>query len=81
MVQRQLELYNARDLDAFMAVFAPDVVVVNADTGETIATSAADLRPRYEVRCALMRACSICCGVHWQPVCVLLPDWRGADVI
>lgn len=50
VVQRQLELYNARDLDAFMAVFAPDVRVVNADTGETIATSAAELRPRYEAR-------------------------------
>ena len=50
VVQRQLEAYNARDLDAFMAVMADDVVAVDAETGALIAEGAAALRPRYEQR-------------------------------
>ncbi|GBF92024.1 hypothetical protein Rsub_04748 [Raphidocelis subcapitata] len=50
VVQRQLEAYNARDLEAFLAVFDDDVQAVDAETGAQIATSAAELRPRYERR-------------------------------
>jgi hypothetical protein len=50
VAQRQLELYNARDLDSFMELFATDVVVTDAASGATIATSAQELRPRYEAR-------------------------------
>ncbi|KAI8472591.1 MAG: hypothetical protein J3K34DRAFT_413574 [Monoraphidium minutum] len=50
VVQRQLEAYNARDLEAFMAVMADDVVALDAETGAVIATGAAELRPRYVER-------------------------------
>jgi hypothetical protein len=32
-VQRQLEAYNARDVDAFVACYAQDVVIEDADGG------------------------------------------------
>jgi len=33
-VDRQLEAYNARDIDAFAACYADDVVIVDASVGE-----------------------------------------------
>ncbi|KIY99579.1 hypothetical protein MNEG_8383 [Monoraphidium neglectum] len=50
VVQRQLEAYNARDLEAFMAVMADDVVALDTETGAVIASSSAELRPRYAKR-------------------------------
>jgi hypothetical protein len=83
VVQRQLEAYNARDLDAFMAVMADDVVAVDAETGALIAEGAAALRLRYEqrfstpVHCELLggwgRGRYLYClgrGVHWLFMCV-----------
>lgn len=50
VVQRQLEAYNARDLEAFLAVFSADVVVVSGDDGSLIAGNREEMRPRYEQR-------------------------------
>lgn len=50
LVQRQLELYNARDVDAFMTIFHEDVQVMDGITGAVLASSKAQLRPRYVER-------------------------------
>ncbi|BDG02135.1 nuclear transport factor 2 family protein [Anaeromyxobacter oryzae] len=47
VVQRQLEAYNAQDLDAFVATYADDVVITSASTGQTLASGKEALRQRY----------------------------------
>jgi hypothetical protein len=47
VVERQVRAYQAFDLDAFYACYAPDVVIEDADGQVTIAGQAA-LRERYE---------------------------------
>ncbi|MEW5301114.1 MAG: hypothetical protein WDW36_003994 [Sanguina aurantia] len=51
-IQRQLETYNAHDIDAFMALMSEDVVAVDGITGAVIASGVVALRPRYEARFA-----------------------------
>ncbi|KXZ53960.1 hypothetical protein GPECTOR_6g879 [Gonium pectorale] len=50
IVQRQLELYNARAVDPFMELFTDDVLVTDGITGNVIASSKGELRPRYVER-------------------------------
>ncbi len=45
-VQRQLEAYNARDVDAFVACYAQDVVIEDADGGLQM-TGREQMRKRY----------------------------------
>ncbi len=45
-VNRQLPAYNARDVDAFAACFAEDVVILDAD-GKELARGREALRDRY----------------------------------
>jgi len=47
IAQKQLDAYNAQDLDAMMAFYAPDVVVSGLN-GVPTETSRAALRARYE---------------------------------
>ena len=47
IAQKQLDAYNAQDLDAMMALYAPDVVVSGLN-GTPTETSRAALRARYE---------------------------------
>jgi hypothetical protein len=47
IAQKQLDAYNAQDLDAMMAFYAPDVVVSGLN-GVPTETSRAALRVRYE---------------------------------
>eukprot|EP01098_Paradermamoeba_levis_P011264 TRINITY_DN4819_c0_g1_i1.p1 TRINITY_DN4819_c0_g1~~TRINITY_DN4819_c0_g1_i1.p1 ORF type:complete len:117 (+),score=15.90 TRINITY_DN4819_c0_g1_i1:33-383(+) len=47
VVQEQLDAYNDRDLERFLAVFSQDVKVVDYFSGKVIATSREELRPRY----------------------------------
>ncbi|MDB5740429.1 MAG: hypothetical protein JWP16_1469, partial [Alphaproteobacteria bacterium] len=47
IAQKQLDAYNAQDLDAMMAFYAPDVVVSGLN-GVPTGTSRAALRGRYE---------------------------------
>jgi hypothetical protein len=54
VVQRQLDLYNAREVDAYMAIIADDVVALDGWTGAVLATSAAALRPRCAARSSLL---------------------------
>lgn len=47
VVQKQLEAYNARDIDAFMALMADDCVAKDAVTGAIMAQGHEQLRVRY----------------------------------
>ena len=46
LVQRQLDAYNAQDLDAYVACYAPDCVVASLN-GAVTETSREALRARY----------------------------------
>jgi uncharacterized protein (TIGR02246 family) len=46
VVQRQLDAYNAQDLDAMLACYAPDCVIANLN-GTVTETSREPLRARY----------------------------------
>mmetsp|Transcript_26659 Transcript_26659/g.52002 ORF Transcript_26659/g.52002 Transcript_26659/m.52002 type:complete len:193 (-) Transcript_26659:60-638(-) len=50
VVQRQLEVYNTRDIDAFMTLFSEDCTLVDLQTGNVLATGHAEIRPRYVKR-------------------------------
>jgi hypothetical protein len=49
VVQRQLDAYNARDLDALLATYAPDARQY-ALPATLLATGHAEMRPRFAVR-------------------------------
>jgi uncharacterized protein (TIGR02246 family) len=46
LIQRQLDAYNAQDLDAYVACYAPDVVVAGLN-GPVTETGREALRARY----------------------------------
>ena len=50
IAQRQLELYNLREVDPFMELFADDVIVMDGLTGKITASNKNELRPRYVAR-------------------------------
>jgi len=50
VVQRQVELYNLRDLDQFMTVFTEDAEVFDGWTGKLVARGVTEIRPRYQQR-------------------------------
>jgi imidazolonepropionase-like amidohydrolase len=52
VVQRQVEAYNARDIDAFLSFYADDVVVRRLPKGEIAWDSREAMRPRYAKRFA-----------------------------
>ncbi len=47
LVQRQVEAYNARDLEAFLAFYAEDVEVLRHPTGELVASGREAMREIY----------------------------------
>jgi hypothetical protein len=47
VVQEQLDAYNARDLERFLATYAPDAVVLRMPAGEPMARGADELRETY----------------------------------
>ena len=47
--QRQLDAYNARDIEAFLAVYAPDCVVYSHPSGQVLMQGVEAMRARYEV--------------------------------
>ncbi|MEM0944490.1 MAG: nuclear transport factor 2 family protein [Pseudomonadota bacterium] len=47
---RQLALYNARDLDGFCALFAPDARLIDLPSGQVLAAGAAEIRALYADR-------------------------------
>ena len=52
IADRQLAAYNARDLDAFCALFAPDAVLADLPSGAVVAAGAAAIREFYRARFA-----------------------------
>jgi putative hydrolase of HD superfamily len=50
VVQKQLEAYNARDIDAFMALMSDDCIAKDAVTGAVMAHGKEQLRERYTSR-------------------------------
>lgn len=52
IIQAQVEAYNQRDLDAFLALHSPTAQLFDLPTGNLIAEGAADLRERYSKRFA-----------------------------
>lgn len=59
VVQAQLDAYNARDLDRFVACYAPGVLVLDLDSGATRIEGLAAFRAQYQSqfeRCPLQRA-------------------------
>lgn len=50
VVQKQLEAYNVRDLEAFLALMADDCIAKDAVTGAVMAEGKEQLRQRYESR-------------------------------
>lgn len=85
VVQKQLECYNARDLDNFMALMAPDVLVMETETGKVLARSAEELRPRYVERFKTPVHCELVGRLHLgdtvidREVIRGLPDNAEAD--
>ncbi len=63
VAQAQLDAYNARDLERFLAVYHPDVIVARKPSGEIIAKGREAMRPRYaklfasspELHCHLLK--------------------------
>ena len=47
LVQRQLNAYNARDIEAFLATYAPDVVIQTLPQGPTAPTGLEFIRQRW----------------------------------
>ena len=47
VAERQIDAFNRRDLDAFMALYADDAVVMEFPSGAVIAAGKAAIRERY----------------------------------
>ncbi len=47
VVQKQLDAFNAQDLEAFLATYADDAVITTASTGKVVMQGKAVMRERY----------------------------------
>lgn len=47
VVQRQLDAYNARDVDAFVATYSPTVTIIRRPNGQVILDGVANLLKSY----------------------------------
>jgi uncharacterized protein (TIGR02246 family) len=47
VAQKQIDAFNRRDIDAFMAVYAPDAVVMEFPSGTVLWKGAAAIRAHY----------------------------------
>ena len=69
LAQRQLDAYNAADLDAFSACYADDVIVLDGDGSPTM-RGRTELRERYGILFARFRdvradlIARVACGSH-----------------
>lgn len=61
IADRQLELYNARDLEAYCALFATDAELVDLPSGKVLAHGLKEVRAVYADRFANPR---LFCRVH-----------------
>jgi hypothetical protein len=84
-VQLQLDAYNARDLELFVAAYSPDIVIEDGD-GNRVVEGRAKLRERYQ---ALFQASpALHCNIaHRTIVGKFVIDeeeitgWRGLEVL
>jgi predicted house-cleaning NTP pyrophosphatase (Maf/HAM1 superfamily) len=88
LASRQLEHYNARDLEPFMDLFADDVIITDIDTGTIIASNKDEMRPRYvkrfestELHCELICRTVLDNVVIDKEVITGLPNGDVADCI
>lgn len=52
VVNRQLEVYNAHDIDGYCALFAPEAAISDLVTGQTICNGLDEIRSVYTKRFA-----------------------------
>jgi hypothetical protein len=52
VVNRQLEVYNAHDIDGYCALFAPDATISDLVTGQMMCNGLAEIRSAYTKRFA-----------------------------
>ena len=52
VVNRQLEVYNAHDIDGYCALFAPGAIISDLVTGQMICNGLAEIRGAYTKRFA-----------------------------
>jgi hypothetical protein len=50
VVNRQLEVYNAHDIDGYCALFAPDATISDLVTGQMMCDGLAEIRSAYTKR-------------------------------
>ena len=50
VIQKQLDLYNERDVDKFMEIFSKDAVLMDLRSGAVLAQGFTAIRSRYEER-------------------------------
>lgn len=50
VVNRQLEVYNAHDIDGYCALFAPDATISDLVTGQMMCNGLAEIRSAYTKR-------------------------------
>ncbi|KAF5835575.1 hypothetical protein DUNSADRAFT_7177 [Dunaliella salina] len=87
LVNKQFELYNARDLEKFMDLFTEDVIAQDAITDEILASGKAQLRSRYEkrfstpVHAELLGRLTLGPVVHDREVIFGLPDNGVAECL
>ena len=67
LAQAQLDAYNARDIDAFCAVYADDVILIDLVSGAPFCTGNAAMRERYG---AMFDRCpELHCKLVYRMVC------------
>ncbi len=52
VVNRQLEVYNAHDIEGYCALFAPEATIADLVTGQMICNGLAEIRDAYTKRFA-----------------------------
>lgn len=85
VVQRQLDAYNARDLDAIMATYAPDAQQFE-HPGKLLASGHAEIRERMALRfqetnlhaCLIPRAVMGNIVIDHEQVARTFPEGRGS---
>ena len=75
LVQRQLDAYNARGIDALMAIYADDVEHFEFPS-TMVANGAAQLRERLTARLQEANLHAKLVKRSKRPVCTVLTAWR-----
>jgi len=85
VIQRQLEVYNKRDVEEFMTLFSDDCSLVDLQTGTELARGKESIRERYvkrfqqPVHCTLHSRVAIGRVVVDKELITGLPDGKEAN--